>query len=196
MTGRIPELRDTEFATVKDWFVQVVPLVGGWHADDGVSDLDFTPEEAGEVSAAMARIFRGRGNWQDPDMLYDLAAHGSFEVEKAYPGFQLDVGLPSRRLGHAYIPGRELPNLLAEDCGQYVVVEFPDRVGPVSGHSVFVMKKASGPVGEDFDPSAFVVDEESAQEFDDVYKVEAMIRWFAGDVALDDDGDWVPEPGV
>jgi hypothetical protein len=195
MTGRIPELRDTELATVKDWFAQVVPLVGGWHADDSVFDLDFTPEEAKEVSASINRIFRGRKNWPDPDLLYDLAAHGIFEVEKAYPGFKLDVGLPSRRLGHSYIPGRELPNLLVEDGGQYVIVEFPDRVGPVSEQSVFVMKSARGPVGEDFDPSAYVVDEESAREFHDISNVEGIFRWFSGDMDLDD-GDVVPGPGA
>lgn len=195
MVGRIPELADTEFTTVKAWFAIVAPLVGGWHADDDVSDLAFTPEEAKQVKATMTRIFRGRANWPDPDFIYALAGYGTFEIEKLYPGIELDVSTAANRLGFTCIAGRELPNLVTEDANQYVIVEFPERIGPISAHTDFIMKSATVPHGWNYDAEEVVVDESSAIRFDDLSMIDNLILRVAGHDDFVDDEEGYSTPG-
>lgn len=191
MVGRIPALEDGSLGAAKKWFATVVPLVGGWHADDDVGDLGFSAAEAAEVRRTMVQIRRAAASWPDPDLVYALAAEGSFKIEKAYPGFELDVVFAASRLGFTCIAGRELPNLVMEDVGQYVLIEFPDRTGPVSKHSTFVMKKAEVPDGWNYDPRQVVVDEASAHVFHDLSEADQLVvRIAEHDDDLDDEDDY------
>ncbi len=191
MTSRIPELENTSYLAIREWFRAVTDHMGGegWHADDDPSDivnsrtgvLFFTDEEADSVKRAMKRIRPASQDWHDPDMLYDLAYGGPFKVERAYPGFHLDVSTIAGRLNHTTIPGREHPNLLVEEMGQYALLEFPDRNGPVSEQEHFILRaiEKSSADGWPLDPAAIVVLEDQVASFTYIGDLEERLVEFA-----------------
>lgn len=191
MTARIPELTSTSYLDIHRWFEAVVTYMGGegWHADDDPSQiidmrtgqLLFTDEEAAIVQRAMNRIIPVSQDWKDPDLLYDLAGGGPFKVERAYPGFHIDVYTAASRMGHTTIPGREHPNLLVEEMGQYALLEFPDKSGPVSEQQFFILKavEKSTAQGWPLDPEKIVVYEDQSLEFDDIDDLDEMLIEFA-----------------
>lgn len=194
MTSRIPELESTSYHAIREWFMAVTDHMGGqgWHADDDPSDIVdqrtgkpfLTTEEADVVLRAMRRIRPASQEWLDPDMLYDLAAGGPFAVERAYPGFYLDVSTIAGRLGHTTIPGRRHPNLLVEEMGQYALLEFPDRSGPVSEQGRFILRavEKSSAEGWPLDPQAIVVLEDQTVEFASIRDLEEALVDFAEDI--------------
>jgi len=177
MSPRIPELQNTSYIAIREWFEAVTDYMGGegWHADDDPSDLIdprsgdrfFTEEESGIIQRAMTQIRPAAQEWSDPDMLYDLAYGGPFKVERAYPGFHLDVSTIAGRMGHTTIAGRTHPNLLVEEMGQYALLEFPDRNAPVSEQNHFILRavEKSSASGWPLDPDAIVVLEDQILEF-------------------------------
>ena len=177
MSPRIPELQNTSYLAIREWFKAVTDYMGGegWHADDDPSnlidprsrDLFFTDEESEIIQRAMKQIRTAAQEWNDPDMLYDLACGGPFKVEREYPGFHLDVSIIAARLGHITIPGREHPNVLVEEIGQYALLEFPDRNCPVSEQEHFILRavEKSSASGWPLDPDAIVVLGDQVLEF-------------------------------
>lgn len=177
MTSRIPELADTSYFTSRKWFETLIDTIGGegWHADDDPTDIVntktgkrlFTVEEGKIVARAMQAIRLAAKEWAAPDLLYDLAYGGPFKVEREYPGFHLDVSIIAGRLGHITIPGREHPNVLVEEIGQYALLEFPDRNCPVSEQEHFILRavEKSSASGWPLDPDAIVVLEDQVLEF-------------------------------
>jgi hypothetical protein len=191
MTIRIPELEDATYPAIRRWFETVTDYMGGegWHADDDPSDIIdrrtgkpfFNEKELEIVYRAMKQIRPASKDWHDPDLLYDLAYGGPFKVERAYPGFHLDVSTIAGRMGHTFIPGREHPNLLVEEMNQYALLEFPDRSGPVSEQRRFILREveSSSVMGWPLDPEDIVVLEDEILEFGSIYDLEDRIVAFA-----------------
>jgi hypothetical protein len=186
--SRIKKLEGTDIQSIRKWFAETVAVIGGegWHADDDPTNDPiingktgehlFSDEEAVIVSQSMRQIFRAAKDWHDSDMVYDLAMNGSFDVEKLYPGFILDVSLIAGRLGYVTIPGREHPNLLVEEFSQYAILEFPDRPGPVSEHDHFILKAVEkSSVGYPIDPNTLVVLEDQSLEFTYIDELDERI---------------------
>lgn len=190
--SRIKKLEGTDIQSIRKWFAETVEAIGGegWHADDDpthdpiingkTGEHLFSEEESRIVSQSMRQIFKAAEDWHDPDMVYDLAMNGSFDVERLYPGFILDVSLISARLGHVTVPGREHPNLLVEEAGQYALVEFPDREGPASEHERFILKAVEkSSVGYPINPGTITVQEDQILEFVHIDELEDRIMELA-----------------
>jgi hypothetical protein len=187
MTATIPELRDTDIDTIREWFASVVASNGGegWHADDDPHEIIngytgqylFAEDQASAVAKAMSRIREAAQTWPDPNLLYDLAMLGKFSVEEMYPGFILDRSLISSRLGSVSIPDREMPNLVVEEYGQYALLEFPDRNLSAREQESYILRpidKAS--VGQrSIDPRKLVVSEDEYLEFSDIKDLEEKV---------------------
>jgi hypothetical protein len=186
--SRIKKLEGTDIQSIRKWFAETVEVIGGegWHADDDPASDPiinirtgaelFSEEEARIVSQTMKRVFAAAQDWPDPDFVYDLAMKGSFDVEKFYPGFVLDVSGPAGRLNFVSIPGREFPNLLVEEAGLYAIVEFPQKTGRASEHTHFTMWQVDRlPAGYEKNPASIEVDEQDPIEFSDFSDVEDLL---------------------
>lgn len=185
---RIKKLAGDDFNSIRKWFADTVAAIGGegWHADDNPSvdpivngrtgERLFSEEEATIVSETMKRVFAAAQDWPDPDFVYDLAMKGSFDVERFYPGFVLDMSGPAGRLGFVSIPGREFPNLLVEEAGLYAVVEFPQKTGKASEHTHFTIWQVDRlPAGYEKNPGTIEVDEYDPIEFTNFGDLEDLL---------------------
>lgn len=195
MTSRIPKLENTSYLAIRQWFEAVTDYMGGegWHADDDPSGIIdprtggpfFDKKELEIIYKSMRQIRIASQKWRDPDLLYDLAYGAPFKVERAYPGFHIDVSTIASRMGHTFIPGREHPNLLVEEMGQYALLEFPDRSGPVSeqGHFILRAVEKSSATGWPLDPHAIVVLEDQVADFTDIGDLEERLIEFAEELS-------------
>jgi hypothetical protein len=184
--SRINRLEATDTQSIRKWFAETVAAIGGegWHADDSPSTIVklstgerlFSEEEAAIVRQAMKDVFKAARSWPEPDMVYDLAMCGSIPVEALYPGIIIDAFTSAGRLGYVSIPGREFPNLLVENGGQYAILEFPQGTGPISEHENFVLKAVLNlPADYSENPTSIPVDEENPVRFSDLFEVEDLV---------------------
>lgn len=184
--SRVKKLQSTDIQSIRHWFAETVEAIGGegWHADDSPASIIngrtgkrlFSDEEAVIVKDAMRQIFVAARSWADDGLVYDLAMMGSIPVEKAYPGIVIDAFTPAGRLGYVTIPGREYPNVLVENGGQYAILEFPQGTGPISEHEHFILKAVKKlPANYSKNPSSIQVDEGNPSVFSDLSEVEDIV---------------------
>lgn len=184
--SRIKKLEGTDLHSIRKWFAETVEAIGGegWHADDSAASIIngrtgkrlFSDDEAAIVREAMRQIFIAARSWADDGLVYDLAMMGSIPVEEAYPGIVIDSFTSAGRLGYVTIPGREYPNVLVENGGQYAILEFPQRSGPISEHEHFILKAVDKlPADYSRNPSSIRVVEGSPIVFGDLSEVEDLV---------------------
>lgn len=165
----IPDLQGTSFDDAHTWISALWDAgIGGWHADDDPLEFVdlFEPAAGLKVRSIMSKLHAASADWEDPDVLYQLVGDGRPEAEVAWPGFILDLSMPSGRLGNPSLKGRKLPNLVFEEANQFFLVEFP-AVGKASfagSVTVYRLNGAGFDSSSNVDLKAAIVDEASAFE--------------------------------
>lgn len=130
----------TDVLSAKAWFGKLASFGGTFHADDTPDDIVTASGEqlfdarAAAIVKSVVSLFReASANWPDPDFLYHLAGNGRFDIEKAYPGFIVDRGVPAAlRTGYVTLPGQALPTLIVEECNEFVAIQFVPGEGCLS----------------------------------------------------------------
>jgi hypothetical protein len=175
---------DTSFEAARRWYGAMYGVAGPIHADDGYEAVSTSargeetlldPDALAAARRAHAAFRAGSSDWADPDILYDLAGNGPFQVEKDHPGFVVDrsIGAASRT-GWQSLPNQDVPTLVVEEGGNFVAIRVIAFDGPMSEAPIFeVVPVDGGSFGADggIDVAGMLTrrgEGESVESFDEV----------------------------